>query len=43
MDRNYIIYNNTPFTLIWHLAFGAFGKKCCEKYDMYKIKRDFFV
>ena len=25
MDRNYIIYNNRPFTLIWHLAFGAFG------------------
>ena len=24
MDRNYIIYNNHPFTLIWHLAFGAF-------------------
>ena len=24
MDRNYIIYNNRPFTLIWHLAFGAF-------------------
>jgi hypothetical protein len=22
MDRNYIIYNNHPFTLIWHLAFG---------------------
>lgn len=22
MDRNYIIYNNRPFTLIWHMAFG---------------------
>ena len=22
MDRNYIIYNNQPSTLIWHLAFG---------------------
>ena len=26
MDRNYIICNNHPFTLIWHLAFGAFGR-----------------
>ncbi len=25
MDRNYIIYNNHPFTLIWHLAFGKKG------------------
>ena len=25
MDRNSIIYNNCPFTLIWHLAFGVFG------------------
>ena len=23
MDRNYIIYNNRAFTLIWHLAFGG--------------------
>lgn len=25
MDRNYIIYNNHPFTLIWRLAFGKKG------------------
>ncbi len=25
MDRNYIIYNNTFFNLIWYLAFLAFG------------------
>ena len=25
MDRNYIIYNNHPFTLIWHLAFSIFA------------------
>lgn len=24
MDRNYIIYNNHHFTLIWHLAFGNY-------------------
>ena len=30
MERKYIIYNNHPFTLIWHLAFGAFGKKECH-------------
>ena len=22
MDRNYIIHNNRPFTLIWYMAFG---------------------
>ncbi len=22
MERNYIIYNNHPFTLIWYLALG---------------------
>lgn len=27
MDRNYIIYNNHPFTLIWRLA-----KKECRRF-----------
>ena len=30
MDRNYIIYNNCPFTLIWRLAFGVFGVEGVE-------------
>ena len=31
MDRNHIIYNNHPFTLIWHLAFGVFGRLFLRK------------
>ena len=26
MDRNYINIITSPFTLIWHLAFGAFSR-----------------
>ncbi len=30
MDRNYIIYNNQPFTLIWRLA-----KKECRRFFVF--------